>query len=139
MINRKILKAKTVGSRQNSNLRPIIADFLPQGVNIVVHEYNETECWAICDIWGSNHPLIEHMTTKQDLTDLAKHGSVIEVLPSHPKSPVKLATLSGVVGVNFQIEDEQKKLVIHKGKSGSYIRKQKDPRAGGDVVILDEG
>ena len=93
---RKILKVKTVGSKAAKNLKPIIADVLPQGVNMTVHLYNEVEGVCICEVWGSNKDFLkaDDRISEAKLNKVLTHTSVLEQLDSHPSVPEMLYQFS---------------------------------------------
>lgn len=138
MIVRKILKVKTTGSRGEGNLRPELADRLPSGINLAVLEYSEDDSFAILEIWGSTHPLIEHSISSKSLDDTVKEPSIIEVLEKHPKSPKILGTMSIASSATLDIDSSTKTITDKaRGKSDTYVRKEID--RDGEIFILDEG
>lgn len=145
MIYRKIFRVRTIGSRQTSNLRPEWADTMPDlmaGVSFVVHQYNETEDWCICECWGSDHPIRGVARNMSDLESLATEPCVIEVLSEHPLSPPTLAVLSLSGGHSPESVDLEKKTLVFKGKTMSFKRVEKHRTTAGieeDHYILDEG
>ncbi len=144
-IFRKIYKVKTVGSKQEGNLRPEWSDeisSLMPGISYVVHEYNEAEDWCICECWVSDHPIRNHQRNMSDLETLATEPCVIEVLPSHSSSPPILGILSLSGGGSPESVDLEKKTLVFKGKTMSFKRVEKNRRTDGqeeDLYILDEG
>jgi len=137
-IHRKILKVKTVGSRQTGDLRPELSDTLPSGFNYAVLEYDEAENTCIVECWCSDHPLQEKQRTVADLSEISKNSAVIEVLESHPKSPRVLGVVSTTA---FENVDDVKKEITVKGKRGAFLRKERIEAHGEnfDSYILDEG
>lgn len=144
MIHRKIVKAKTSGSRATRDLQPEFSERLPHGLNYGVLEYNETEGWCIVELWCSDHPVIREDIQKSmsDLEAFAKDSAVLEILQSHPKSPEILGSM-GVGGLHSpKLIDKEKKLVEFEGRTGNYKRKIKRKRSDGleeDYYVLDEG
>jgi len=141
MIHRKILKVKTTGSRVTRDLRPILTDVIPKGVNLTVHEYNEDEGWCVCEISGSDHPVLppEEQITTAKIDEVLRHESVIEELETHPLSPPIIMILS--TSVHDSVDAEKKEIVV-RGRKGSFIRKERVIDEGGleiDYYILDEG
>jgi len=145
MIYRRIFKVKTTGSRDTGDLRPAFTDDFVEkygrGINYVVHEYNEAEGWCVVECWCCDHPILEpeHRKNMTHLRALDKDPSVVEVLPSHPRSPPILGTLATS---RHESVDEEKKEITVKGRKGSYIRKEKTFTTLGeeiDLYILDEG
>jgi len=138
-IHRKILKVKTVGSRQTGDLRPKLSDTLPIGFNYAVLEYDEVENTCIVECWCSDHPLHEKPKTKADLDEISNHSTVLEGLQSHSKSPPIL----GSIAISFpETINEAKKEITSHGKTGKFLRKIKIHTTTGeeqDEYILDEG
>jgi len=141
---RKILKVETKGSRATADLKPILSDHLPRGVNLVVHEYNEPEGWCIAEIFGSDHPFVNERISSDDLNRLAEHPSVIETLATHPKSPEVITHIYFHPEIHASPErysiDEERKRIVDKetGKEASYIRVELDDR-GRERILIDEG
>jgi hypothetical protein len=145
MIHRRIFKVKTVGSRAEGDLRPEFTDdFVSRygtGINYRVLEYNEEEGWCVVECWCCDHPIVEpeHRKNMTHLFALDKDPSVLEVLPSHPKSPPVLACLATST---HESVDEEKKEIVVKGRRGSFKRKERHTTTDGteeDLYILDEG
>ena len=138
-IHRKILKVKTTGSRQTSDLRPQISDALPSGINYSVLEYDEAEKTCVVECWCSNHPLHEKPKTQADLDEISKHSAVLEVLQSHSRSPLILGSIA--ISSPDTIDEAKKEVTSH-GKTGNFLRKIKVHTTSGkeqDEYILDEG
>jgi hypothetical protein len=141
-IFRKILRVKTVGSRETGDLRPAIVDDTLKGVNTLVLEYSLDDSEAIVEIWGSNHPIVpaEARMNADKIAKVSGHPSVIEELATHPLSPAKIGQISGRVG-SFKA-DKARKVAIREGKEYPYKRIEKRTFTDGlnyDVVIFDEG
>lgn len=139
---RKILKVKTVGTRTEGNLRPALTDDLLRGLNLVVHEYDETEGTAIIEIFGSDHLALksEERLTPAKMSEMLKHVSVIEELTTHPKSPPIICRLAVSLDSVAEEVDEQEKTFVKKETKGKhkYLRKDKGHR-GEDILVMDEG
>lgn len=135
---RKILKVKTIGSKAEKNLKPIIASVLPQGVNMTVHLYNEVENTCICELWGSNKDFLkadDRMTTAK-LNKVLAHSSVLEQLNNHPSSPKKLYSFSEIAE-HFEVDDTKKVAKSKKdNKEHSFKRKEKRKRHGEEIEMI---
>jgi len=147
LIHRRIFKVKTTGSRAHPEnpLRPAWTDeFVARhgkGINYVVHEYNEDEGWCIVECWCSDHPCCEptERKSKADLEALEKDADVLEVLPSHPRSPPILGIVA--TSVHESVDEERKEIVV-RGRVGTFKRKIRHFTTAGeeeDLYILDEG
>lgn len=142
MIFRKIFKVKTVGSRKQGNLRPEWSENLPPSTSMVVYEYNEAEGWCICECWVSGHPIRTVPRTMADLNELAKESCVIEVLLSHPLSPIVVGRLSCTKNIDVTEVDDVKKTLKRKGKpmTFKYTRKKRGTHGREEEqYVLDEG
>jgi len=138
MIYRKIIKVKTRGDRATATLAPDLPTPLPKGFNYVVHEYNEKENYAVVELWCCDHPALHpsEQKTKRDLEDFCK---VYTILPTHPRSPKVIATLTTF---RHDSVDEERKTIVVNGREGSYKRKVREVLEGGievDLYVLDEG
>ena len=140
-IHRKIVKVPTIGSRKTNDLRPIIADTLEQGVNYSVLEYDEQASTCIVELWCSDHEILkDHERKNKSALDKIKADYKLEELPSHPKSPLILGSIS-TTNIPESIDEPQKK-VTFKGKSLNFIKKHKITGTHGkelDELVLDEG
>ncbi|MDH5782056.1 MAG: hypothetical protein OEZ35_00095 [Candidatus Bathyarchaeota archaeon] len=134
MIERKILKVKTVGSRKAGSLQPDIE--LEHGMNLLVLEYNEIEKWCIVEVWGTDHELAEKIVTTENLERISKHSSVIETLPSHSQSPTIIGRFSIAREKAESVDAPAKRAQIN-GKTVPFIRIEKQHRT--EDIILDEG
>jgi len=139
LIYRKILKVKTVGSRETKDLRPDIE--LPRGLNSLVLEYLP-ENMCIVEIWGSDHPILntEERYTPEKLNKVVEQA--LETLDSHPMSPKTLGAItmlkSTIISLGSEIDEETKTIKV-RGKTYKFKRKEFDDRYGEDRYILDEG
>lgn len=134
---RKILKVKTIGSREEGNLRPIVSDNLPMGVNLVVLEYNETEKWAIVEIFGSDYGIIpkEKRITTEKINSVVKSDDVIDELASHSESPISIASI-GIIRDKVDSYNKTTKKAVIKGKS--YNVKRVEDTGDEEILIIDE-
>lgn len=142
-----IVKAQTTGSREQGNLRPIIADYAPRGVGLSCMEYGEGFC--IVKIDWSTHPFIDVQPDPADLAKFLENVTIIETIKpkDYPKAEKQKRQLS--IDADYVEELPGKKLKVKKskrfpklvGKEGSYIRKEKKQfgMEHKDVYIFDEG
>lgn len=133
-MNKRILRVKTIGSRKEENLRPLIVDELSQGVSLMVLEYERGDEIAVIKLTWSSHPLLPKVPQEQ-IETLLTHPSVVEVLPSHPKDTMKrtLAIVKDAVD-----EEKTGKRIRIGEKEGSFIRKERLLRDE-EHYIIDEG
>jgi len=144
MIYRRILKVKTVGSRNGEvPLQPDLTDFAVKysGINFAVHEYNEKEGWCVVELWCSDHPVLEakHQKTDKDLQLVDTEPAVMKVLTEHRLSPKILGVLS--TSTHDSVDEEKKEITV-RGRKGNFLRKEKHTTTAGkeqDEYVLDEG
>jgi len=137
MIHRKIFKVATTGSREKGNLKPVIADDLPAGLNLTVLEYNEPEAWCVVEVWSSDHPMRRTSEEIAGLMDKVRgHKSVMLELADHPLKPLKIGKVNMGKTDKHKI-DFDKKEVTFKGKKGKYKRIEKFREQ--EIIVLDEG
>lgn len=142
MIYRKLFRVKTVGSKQEGDLRPEWSGRLPPSISMVVHEYDYVTQTCVCECWGSDHPIRAVSRNMSDLEELAKDPCVVEVLDTHPSSPEVIGVLSLSGGHSPESVDKAKKKLTFKGKTMSYKRIKKHKTTSGEeeeLFILDEG
>jgi len=154
-IHKKLFKVKTIGTREEGNLKPILADYLPKGIHLASLQYNEAEKWAIVLCWCSDHELLpaSERHRESDLIALASQPSIIEVLPDDhplmPKKPFTSISLSETIKTPFKDEklppplpsNEATKTVRYKNREWKYLRKRQYTDTDGRTVqeyILEE-
>lgn len=136
MIYRSILKVKTVGSRIEGNLHPIISEDLPIGFNSKVLEYDEANGECIMEIWGSDHSILEekYKVNKSKLDKLKKNKSVVKELSSHSNSGGYRMSVDAKL---FNITHESPTKVKYKGKEIKFKRILKD-KDKPDMIVIEE-
>ena len=150
---RKILVVKTKGSRKLGNLKPIIAERLPKGVNLNVLKYLANDTLAIVEVWGTDHPLYPYRINESTLKELASDDSVLasfddiseltEYLTLEEIEKIK-KQLHHEIGISLsQIQTKALKIDLKKRtftyKGTSYPMKGKKTIRGREVIVIDEG
>jgi len=147
-IYRRIFRVRIAGSRTTGDLRPAFAERIRdehRGVNLRALEYNEEEGWCVVECWCSDHPILspEERKTQADLERIDMDPDVIEVLKSHSRSPVKLASIAVSPGsLTLDRVDEEAKTIILSGREVKFLRRERIHDTAGrevDLYILDEG
>ena len=144
-VKAKILQVKTVGSIEQGNVRPIIADLWgnpetqPDGADLAVLEYDLENNFAVVRLtWLEElHPLMKDVkkAIPEQIEKLLAHSSVIGELPSHPKARKRVFSVSS----EGAEELPGKKIKLKKTKEeGSFIRKEKG-RNDTIIYVIDEG
>jgi len=136
---KQLVKAITCGSRATGDLRPVIADDLPEGVNLNVLEYDEIEGTCIVEISGYDHASlpVNKRVTKAVFDKVVAGPGVLSKLASHPKRPAKLHELS----MSKRLFDQKNKGKPAGEKLKSLRTETRRCRDGveRDFAILDEG
>lgn len=148
MIYRRTFEMETRGSRKIGDLRPKLSDELPQGLNLRVHSYNETEGTCVVEVWCSNHEIlpIEHRKNLEDLKQLDSLSFTRKVLEKSPRSDLKFSlSVSKYVDESSSVKDvdaKNKTLTFREKKNLQWIRSKKSKDTAGrniEEFILDEG
>lgn len=152
-VYRRKFKCKTAGSRAEANLHPVLSNVIPNGINTVVHSYDEPNGTCIVEAWCSDHEILpaQHRKTEADLQALDGLPCILEVLENDPKNPGVLGTISiseeaAKIGLPnpglITAVDRKNKQITFLGKQHTYVRTDrfKDTKgAEHEQFVLDEG